>query len=89
MLGHTRGGEGGANSHQWRLIAGGDDHDTLPPAIFTEVVLQKLVDFATPFTNQGNHTNIGRTVAGHHAHRDTLADTGSGEDAKALANATS
>jgi hypothetical protein len=76
-VGRTKSSEGGS--------VGGTDNDNTPSQPFlSEIVLQKLPDLATTFSDEGDHVDVGSGVAGNHADQRRFADAASTEYSEPL-----
>ena len=87
VLGHCGGHEAGPHPQHRRFIRGADHHHRLAAALWPQVLLQELANFAAALANQGPHHHVRIGVAGDHAHEHALAHPGAGEQAHALAAA--
>ena len=85
ILGDGGGGEGRPHAEQSRLVAGGHHDHAFGQPLGPQIALDEFVDFAAAFADQGNHVDVGRRVAGHHAQRHAFADARAGEDSHPLA----
>jgi hypothetical protein len=85
MLGDGRGGKGGLDAEQGRLIAGGADHDAFGHALFAQLAGDEFAHFAASLADEGDDVDVGQAVPGDHAQQGAFADSGAGEDAHALA----
>jgi hypothetical protein len=84
MLRDRHGGVGRFAAHQrLHVRRGGHDHGARQ-ALGTQIVLEKLADFASAFADQRQDDHIAHGIAGQHGQQARLADAGAGEQADAL-----
>lgn len=84
-FGDGKGDEAGAEAEGCGLVASGGDHDAALAAFGSKFVFEKAFYFAVAFANEGDDGDVGPVVFAHGAEKRAFADTGTAEDADALA----
>ena len=82
-IGDCQGHLGGADAHERRVIAGGDDDDRFLQAD-AEAILDERPHLAAAFADEGDDVDLGVGALGDFAEQRALADAAAGEDADAL-----